>query len=131
MHSSRMRTARSLTVCRGCSICHACPPPTMRAPPAMHTPHAGGVCMAGGACMGGVHGRGHVWQGHAWWGACMADTTAMAYGHMVHAPLPHMPTLCHAYPLPYMPPQHTHTRTLLKILPCPNFVAGGKNFRRG
>ena len=37
MHSSRMRTARSFTVC------HTPPPPTMHAPmdpPVTHTPHA-------------------------------------------------------------------------------------------
>ena len=60
MHSSRMRTARSLTVCQSRSICrgaggswsgachahppamHAPPPhtpPTMHDPPAMHAPH--------------------------------------------------------------------------------------------
>ena len=53
MHSSRMRTARSLTVCRSCSIWpggmrvmyapHHVPPathtPCHARPPAMHTPH--------------------------------------------------------------------------------------------
>ena len=42
---------------------------------------------------------------------------------------------CNAQPLPCMPPCHAHTphcgqnswHTLLKILPCPNFVAGGNN----
>ena len=34
MHSSRMHTARSLTISR--IICHACPPP--HTPPAMHNP---------------------------------------------------------------------------------------------
>ena len=43
MHSSRMRTARSLTVCRSRSIwggaCMACMPPTCHAcPPTMHAP---------------------------------------------------------------------------------------------
>ena len=32
--------------------------------------HGRGACMAEGACvLGGTHGRGYVWQGHAWqWG---------------------------------------------------------------
>ena len=50
-----------------------------------------GACMVGGACMaGGMHGKGRAWQegmhgmvgcmvgGHAWQGACIADT--MKYG---------------------------------------------------
>ena len=42
MHSSRMHTARSLTVCRGRSICmggvHVTHTPLPRMPPATHTP---------------------------------------------------------------------------------------------
>ena len=36
----------------------------------------GGMCGRGAlACMAGGHG-GHVWQGSAWWGACMAGVHA-------------------------------------------------------
>ena len=93
MHSSRMHTARLLTVshsiCQGATPCHACPAAThapCHAHPLPHIPpHAPttqgamcgggcawqggmcgkGVCMAGVECRaGGVHGRGgHVWQG--------------------------------------------------------------------
>ena len=70
MHSSRMRTARSLTVSH--SICHACQPPHHACPPP----------------------------------SCMP---------------PH-----HACPRPScMPPCGQNSwHTLMKILPCPNFVAG-------
>ena len=63
MHSSRMRTVRSLTASHGGGGGCAWQ----------------GACMAGGMHGGGVHGRGHVWLGacvaggHAWWrgGGCM------------------------------------------------------------
>ena len=83
MHSSRMRTARSLTVshgiCRGTHVpCHtqphhACPLPHM--PPATHAPYH--------ACP----------PSHAWPPA-------------MHAPC-HAHPPCHACPLPCMPPCHT------------------------
>ena len=49
MHSSRMRTARSLTTCRN----------------VVEGGHAwqGGACMAGGVNGRGVCGGGHAWQG--------------------------------------------------------------------
>ena len=63
--------------------------------------------------------------------SCMPPTT--------HAPpAMHATPPCHAHPLPCTPPA-THApllcgqntwHTLLKILPCPNFVAGGKYCNR-
>ena len=96
MHSSRMRTARSLTISH--SICHA-HPHHARPLPCMHPP----PCTPPG----------------------------------MHAPLPHMPPMhppphtppppCMP-PLPHMfPPVDRILDTLLKILPCPNSVAGGNN----
>ena len=94
MHSSRIRTARSLTVAR--SICHAgppamhapchahplpCMPPSMHAPPAMHAPHHTHTTLA------------------------------------THAPLPCLP-----------PCGQNSWHMLLKIIPCPNFVAGGNKY---
>ena len=60
MHSSRMRTARSLTASR--SIQGAC-----RAGGGGGGRHAWqGVCMVGVCVVGGIHVRGRVWQrGHA------------------------------------------------------------------
>ena len=116
MHSSRMCTAHSLTVSH--SIFHPCPPPAMHAPchacppathvpPAMHTP-----CHTCPPC--------HACPHHAWPPAMHTPFLA--------CPLPHMPP-CHACPpamhaLPHCGQNSWHT--LLKILPCPNFVAGGK-----
>ena len=149
-----MSTASSLTI--SCSIsqgacmphmppphtpCHAhplpCMPPCHTCPPAMHTP-----CHI---CPPAMHTPCHI---------CPPATHAPPATHEppathvpCHAcPLPHIPT-CHACPPPHMPtchasPHHTCTpathapplpcgqnywHTLLKILPCPNFVAGGKN----
>ena len=95
MHSSRMCTARSLTISRSIcwgalpcmAPCNTCSPCT---PPATHAP-------------------------------CHAHPLA------THAPLPH--TLpCHTCPpchaCPHLCGQNSR-HTLLKILPCPNFVAGG------
>ena len=107
MHSSSMRTARSWTVSR--SVCHICPP--------CHT------CLFCHAC----HPAMHAHLPH------MPPTMHTPY----HAyPLPHMPPAmhappamhvpCHACPLPCTPPPVNSWHTLLKILPCPNFVAGGK-----
>ena len=101
-----MRTARSLTV--SCSICcsmhapcHACPPamhaPLPRMPPCHACPPAMHVSLA-------THTP------------CHACSTAM------YAPLPHThPPPCHAW----SPCGQNSWHTLLKILPCPNFVAGG------
>ena len=101
MHSSRMRTARSLTVsrsiCHACPLCythpspcHACPPPCM--PPAMHThPH-------------------HAMHAPPTMHAPHACPPAM------HAPLPCTPPTmhapCHACPLPCTPPTAMHTPPL-------------------
>ena len=75
MHSSRMRTARSLTACRGGGGC------------AWRGVHCRGLHMAGGACMAG----GHAWQGVGAFmhgrGACMAGRHAL-----------------HAHPPPRTPP---------------------------
>ena len=126
-----MRTARSLTVCHArppamhaaspCTSpamhapcphmppathasCHACPPPHHTWSPTIHTP------------LPAMHVPHHACPHHA-------------------HPLPHMlPPAMHAPPLRTAPPppaMHAphcgqnswHT---LKILPCPNFVAGGK-----
>ena len=84
MHSIKIRTARSLTVCHSCSI------------------YPGGGHAWWGACMvGGMHGRGAcVAGGHAWRGC--------AWQRGTHDPPPYMPpamhTHCHACPLPCMPP---------------------------
>ena len=117
-----MRTTHSLTVC------HACPsathtrlshmPPPMHAPlPQMplpwHTP-----CHA---CPSATH------------------TPCQACPPPPYMPPPHMPpmhTPWHAYPHHHACPPAMHAPSprgqnswhmLLKILPCPNFVAGGKN----
>ena len=105
MHSSRMRTGRSLTVCwhllpRGWSA------------------WSGGVCLVGG-CLpgqgaawsrevsgpGGVPGPGGLWScgGGAWSGGVSQ----------------------HALRQTPLPPVDRHT--LVKTLPWPNFVAAGKN----
>ena len=132
MHSSRMRTARSLTVSR--SICHACPP-------AMHTPQP---CMPPGhACPSAIHAPEAM---HTPCHACPPAThtpghacpPTMHASPAVHAPLPctspamrtpcwHTPSHAHpcrhACPLP--PPCGQNSwHTLLKILPCPNSFAG-------
>ena len=100
--------------------CHTCPPAT-HAPPATHTPLP-----------------------------CMLPCHACPLPHMPPLPTMHASPLCmplprmSQLPLPCMPPPHTppamHApprlhmpppcgqnswHTLLKILPCPNFVAGG------
>ena len=117
MHSSRMRTARAMTgrISGGGGACHTCPPFTMHAPLS--------PCMPPFAT-------------HAPPSPCMPPFT-------MHAPLchacpllPRMPPLCHTCPprhacppreQPRIPPLWTECgHTLLKILPCPNFVAGGK-----
>ena len=78
MHSSRMRTARSLTI--SCSICHVRPPaihtPLPHMPPAMHAP-----------C--------HI---------CPPATHTSTPCHA--CPPPHMPPLCHARPPATHAPHH-------------------------
>ena len=125
IHSSRMRITRWLT------LCHACPPvmhPPSCMPPATHTPLP---CMPPA-----MHAPHHT---HPPCHACPPPCTPPT----MHAPLPCMPphhTLpCHTCPPPHTLPHATHAppyhacpspgqnswHRLLKILPCPNFVAGG------
>ena len=81
--------------------CHACLP-AKHVPPAMHAPL---LCTP--PC--------HTPPYHA-------------HPPAMHAPLPHMPP-GHACPLPCMPPppcRQNSWHTLVKALPCRNFVAGGK-----
>ena len=96
---------------------------------------AGGACMAAGGCvwlLGGMHGC---------WGACVVGGVCMPCDLSHHAfDVTCMLSLLqlrlnrnaaayivlvmwHACP----PPGQNCWHTLLKILPCPNFVAGGKN----
>ena len=109
MHSSNMCTTRSLT------ICHTCPMPATHAAPAMHAPpprHTQSPAM---------YAPPHPSPCHA-------------------CPLPHTPPTTHAPPTTHPSSHHAHTlhhpcpscgqnswHALLKILPCPNFVAGGNN----
>ena len=97
MHSSRMRTARSLTISH--SICHVHPPATRPSchtcPPTMNAPHH----------------------------ACPLPHTPPT----MHAPPPCMPLChAHPAPTTHAPPCHGRPpcgqnswQTLLKILPCP------------
>ena len=159
MHSSRMRTACSLTISRSIyqgrgHACHACtPPPHM--PPAMHVPcHACPPCHTYPlpcmppphmppchACPPAMHTPCHACPPpctpchvpllphtppmHAPLGMHVPTTHTTP---ATHAPLPHIPC-CHAHPPAMHAPPHcgqNSWHTLLKILPCPNFVAGGK-----
>ena len=117
MHSSRMRTARSLTVSR--SICHACPlscmppchtcppamhPPAMHAPPATHTfpaMHAPLPCMSPLPHMPPV--------------PCMPPATHTPLPCL--SPLPHMPS-CNAHPPATHAPYHAHPPCHAHPLPC-------------
>ena len=99
MHSSRMRTGRSLTVC--CSLL----------PGGEGGVCSGGVCLLwGGVCSGGVPGLG-----------CVSAPGGSAHGGWVsqHA-LRQTPPLWADTPL-------VDRHTLVKILPWPNFGAAGKN----
>ena len=121
MHSSRMRTGRSLTVC--CSLLAG----------GWGVPGLGGVPGSGGLLSGGclvwgrgVPGRGGLlpegggllWGG-AWsggvcsWGGVSAPRGCLLRGVSQHA-------------LRQTPPVDRHT--LVKILPWPNFVAAGNNY---
>ena len=98
-----MRTTSSLTVC------HACPPAT--APPLPHT-----------------HPPCHTCPPPTMQAPCHAYPPAMHTPPAMHAPChacppPRTPLPCHACPCPGQNSWHT----LLKISPCPNFFAGGKN----
>ena len=100
LHSSRMRTARVLTVS-----------PSI-------------LCM-GGVCSGGclLLGRGVCPQGgvSVAWGVCCQGVSA-AGG--VSAPR----GVVSQHALRQTPPPWTESQTHVKTLPCPNFVAGGKNW---
>ena len=135
MHSSRMRTARSLTVSRISLYPMHAPPEQPCTPPKQ-------PCMPPRATMHTPPGSNH---------ACPPCDQP----HMPPREQPHMlPRSNHACPLGSnhacplgatthaLPPKSNHTHppgatihappwtecghTLLKILPCPNFVAGGK-----
>ena len=123
MHSSRMRTGRSLTVCwsllpGGCLVrVGGLLPP-------------GGVCLLGGGCgpggvsasggvlvLGGlVPGRG-VWS----WGAVCLPGGSACGGVCLLGGSP-----CRGVYLPQTPPLLTESQTPVKTLPWPNFVAAGK-----
>ena len=104
MHSSRMRTARSLTtshsICWGC----VCPGGGVCVPRGCACPGGGGcVCLGGNVCPGGVYAGGMP-GGHA----CPVGVCARG----VHA----QGGIC-----------ATHTQTAVKTLPCGIFVAGFNN----
>ena len=102
MHSSRMRTGRSLTVCRGGGVLPAggvpCPwglPGGGVSPLPGRVSLPGGFSLSGGcSCPGGSPCRGGVWGG----------------------------TPCRRPPPPW-----TQSQTPVKTLPWPNFVAAGNN----
>ena len=126
MHSSRMRTARSVTVSHrilctpGNHTCppttmhtpqqpctphsnHACPPATMHTPLQLHMPHpCNHACPHNHACSPGNH---------------TCPPASMHPPQIMHAPQPHTPQQ------PSMPP-HGQNDTRVKILPCPNFICG-------
>ena len=118
MHSSRMRTGRSLTVCcsllPGGGVCSGGVPGPgggawSRGVSALRgLAGPGGICSRGGLLRGGrVPGPGGylLWGGVCSWGGIKACTEADT------PPTPH--------------PVDRHT--LVKILPWPNFVAAGNN----
>ena len=119
MHSSRMRTARAMTgrISWGGCAYHACPPFTTHAPP--FTTHAPPL-----PHMPPLHHRCAPLP-------CTHPFTTHPLRH-AHPPPRHAcpPGSNHAPPReqPRTPaPLWTECgHTLLKILPCPNFVAGGK-----
>ena len=91
MHSSRMRAARSLTVCRSRSICrgvcmscmppsHTCPQPCMPPTPRPRTPLP---CMAPQSCMPPSH---TCPPGHASPEPCMPPGYACQPGHATPPP---------------------------------------------
>ena len=122
-----MRTTRSLTVshsiCHTCSPCHTCPlamhapPPTMHPHPTTHAPcHAcPSTVPAPLPCK--TPSTTHAPPHHACPLPCTHPTT--------HAPPPCIPP-CHPCPPTPLPHGQNSWHMLLKILPCPNFVAGGK-----
>ena len=103
MHSRRMRTTR----CNGHFSCYACPtyhtPPLPCMPPATHAPSS-------------MHAPHHT---HPLPGTpplpCMPMPPCHTCPPATHAPLPHMP--------PAAPPGQNSSHTLVKTLPCRNFIA--------
>ena len=108
MHSSRMRTARSLTVSRSIfwgvhhthAPHHACPLPCT--PPATHAPH---------------HKHPPAMHAH-----CHACPPTMHVPYATHTPPPHM-LPCHTCPLPCTPPaMHKPLPCMLPCHACPCHV---------
>ena len=119
MHSSRMPTARSLTVSHSicwwvCVPCHACPP-TMHTPsPATHNPCHACPCHAYPLpCTAPHH-------------ACLPLPCMPPHAtHTRACMLPAMRAPCHVCPLPCTPPMYRQTR--VKTWPSQTSFAGGKN----
>ena len=115
MHSSRMRTGRSLTVCcslfpGGCLVRGVC--------------SWGSVCLVrlGGTWSGGVPGRGGAWTGGCLlWGDLLPGGSARG----VSAP----GGVCARGGIPACTeadtPPPVDRQTFVKILPWPNFIAAG------
>ena len=101
MHSSRMRTAHSLTISHGILagvhiLPHMPPCHTCNHTPTMHTPcHACPLPHMLPPC-------------HTCPPPCMPPAT----------PQCHACPLCHAHPVSYMPPCHTHLPAMHTPLPC-------------
>ena len=129
MHSTRMRTARSLTVSR-ISLYpmhapqsnhahppsnHACPPQSNHAHPPPGSNHACPPCDQPHMLPRSNH-------------ACPPrEQPCMPPGSNHTCPTPQEQPCTPPLEQPHMPPLWTECgHTLLKILPCPNFVAGGK-----
>ena len=110
MDSSRMRTARSLTM--GCTC-------------------TGGVSAQGSTCLGGVCLGGTMWP---------IPSCIWCYQYAAFSPTEtHQQCSClytagwparHAWDTPPPPRGQNSWHMLLKILPCPNFVAGGNKLSR-
>ena len=104
--------------------CHAHPLPCM---PPMHTPatHIPLPCMPPPPAMDAP--LPHMPPYHACPLPCMPLHHTHTHIPTMHAPHHTCPSSMHTPP-PHMPPpcEQNSWHTLLKILPCPNFVAGGK-----
>ena len=95
MHCSRMRTARSMTVCRSCSICMPCTPPS----PATHPP----------SC---THTPSHAPPSHT-----------RPPSHAC-PPAMHTPSHAHPLPQPHMPSPPRGQTDTCKNITFTNFVCG-------
>ena len=133
MHSSRMRTARSLAVSR--SICKARPPPPPQMPrcmPSTTRMHSSGMRTAHSLAVSRSICKAcppHHRCPHAPCRACPPPCTPHPATHAPHHTCPLPCTLPPITPLPCTPTpcgQNSWHTLLLKILPCTNFVAGGK-----